>query len=340
MANECPIWGNSATIHSHPDTLIVDSSRAGGKYEITGAARAMLGQLTPSLRASITNWLMTQRRSGIQVPVLHSDSLKIALTMPQRKVSERVDELVLWFEGNLGGLGKNLPIGFAVQGFTDYVTLRNFTDSLSAALGSKGDEETLETIEFALKLGLLEAGQNYRKSDGGFFSLSFDGYKRAEELQLSTGLSEQAFVAMWFHSSMESIFENGFKPAIEDAGYRPLRIDRKEHNNKIDDEIIAEIRRSKFVVADFTSQVLRVSEAAILTADTAIARGGVYFEAGFAKGLNKEVIWTVRKDLIDLVHFDTRQFAHITWESATDLRKNLAARISATLSDGPLKQQR
>jgi hypothetical protein len=35
-------------------------------------------------------------------------------------------------------------------------------------------------------------------------------------------------------------------PAIRDSGYEPMRIDRKEHINKIDDEIIAEIRRSCF----------------------------------------------------------------------------------------------
>ena len=32
----------------------------------------------------------------------------------------------------------------------------------------------------------------------------------------------------------------------------PVRIDQKERLNKIDDEIIAEIRRSRFLVADFT----------------------------------------------------------------------------------------
>ena len=57
---------------------------------------------------------------------------------------------------------------------------------------------------------------------------------------------------MWFDESMDQAFEVGIEPAIEEAGYKPLRIDRKEHVNKIDDEIIAELRRSRFVVADFT----------------------------------------------------------------------------------------
>lgn len=70
---------------------------------------------------------------------------------------------------------------------------------------------------------------------------------------------------MWFDQSLLEAWLNGFSAGIHDAGYVPTRIDNKEHANKICDEIIVEIRRSRFVVADFTGQ-----------------RNGVYYEAGFA----------------------------------------------------------
>lgn len=57
---------------------------------------------------------------------------------------------------------------------------------------------------------------------------------------------------MWFDETVNDAFENGLKSGIEETGYRAVRIDRQEHNNRIDDEIIAEIRRSRFVAADFT----------------------------------------------------------------------------------------
>ena len=88
---------------------------------------------------------------------------------------------------------------------------------------------------------------------------------------------------MWFDKSMDEIWEKGFRPAIKAAGYKAIRIDRKEHLNKIDDEIIAEIRRARFLVADFTQ-------------GKAGQRGGVYYEAGFAHGLNIPVVFTCRKD--------------------------------------------
>lgn len=148
------------------------------------------------------------------------------------------------------------------------------------------------------------------------------GYARLAALDGSDSTSTQAFVAMWFDPSMVAAYDNGIAPAIRDAGYEPVRIDRKDHNNKIDDEIIAEIRRSRFVIADFTQ-------------GNSGARGGVYYEAGFAHGLNVPVIFTCRADALIDVHFDTRQYNHIAWQDADDLRDRLAKRISATIGDGP-----
>jgi len=109
-----------------------------------------------------------------------------------------------------------------------------------------------------------------------------------------------------------------------------MRIDKKEHVNKIDDEIVAEIRRSRFVVADFTCGAVTGAKETLR-----IVRGGVYFEAGFALGLGIPVIWTCRRDCIDAVHFDTRQFAHIVWDKPEDLKHNLYNRIAAVVGIQP-----
>jgi hypothetical protein len=59
---------------------------------------------------------------------------------------------------------------------------------------------------------------------------------------------------MWFDDSMDEVYDEAIKPAISEAGYNPLRIDRVEHANRIDDEIIGRIKGSRFMVADFTGQ--------------------------------------------------------------------------------------
>lgn len=146
-------------------------------------------------------------------------------------------------------------------------------------------------------------------------TLTVAGWQRADELRQLQPDSRQAFVAMWFDAELDAPWEAGFKPGIEDSRYfAALRIDRLSHNGKIDDRIVAEIRRSGLVVADFTGN-----------------RGGVYFEAGLAQGLGIPVIWTCRQDGIDALHFDTRQFNHILWEHPSDLRAKLNDRIVATV---------
>ncbi len=124
----------------------------------------------------------------------------------------------------------------------------------------------------------------------------------------------QVFVAMYFDESLTPAYDQGIAAALADTGYSPLRVDREQHNDKIDDKIIAELRRSGLVVADFTGH-----------------RGGVYFECGYAMGRGTPVIWCCRKSDIGQAHFDTRQYNHIVWNEPADLREALVDRIRATV---------
>ena len=139
--------------------------------------------------------------------------------------------------------------------------------------------------------------------------LTVAGYERLEEIEKPYQDSTKVFVGMWFHPSMDEVWNKGIKPAITEAGYEPVRIDKKDHSNKIDDEIIAEIRRSRFVVADFTHGKIDDNDFPI---EKRGARGGVYYEAGFAHGLGIDVIFTCCKDQFNDLHFDTRQYNHIS----------------------------
>lgn len=147
------------------------------------------------------------------------------------------------------------------------------------------------------------------------YRIEAKGWEKVSALRRA-GATErkQAFVAMWFSTESDAIYRDGIAPALAELSMTPVRIDQREHNNKICDEIIAEIKRSKFVIADFTGN-----------------RGGVYYEAGYAHGLGKPVIWTVRVDHLSDVHFDTRQYNHITYSNAMELKERLFNRIRATI---------
>jgi len=136
-----------------------------------------------------------------------------------------------------------------------------------------------------------------------------------EQLQPTAGISGGCFVATSFHDDLKEAWGRGIYLAVkEECKMEPVRVDFVEHNKKICDKIVAEICTCQFLVADVTLQ-----------------RAGVYFEAGFAMGLGRPVIWTCRKDDFENVHFDTRQYNHIVWNAPTDLRTRLADRIRATI---------
>lgn len=141
--------------------------------------------------------------------------------------------------------------------------------------------------------------------------------------------SVQGFIAMWFHPSTEELRERGLKPAIERAGYRAFIIDESLRNKPIDAEIIANIRRSRLLVAD-------------VHYGDSVPRGGVYFEAGYAMGHNIPVFWTCKDtDLRDgRIHFDVRQNVFTPWTAGGNWEpfvKRLSTFIEANEGAGPLK---
>jgi nucleoside 2-deoxyribosyltransferase len=141
-----------------------------------------------------------------------------------------------------------------------------------------------------------------------------DGWDYLDKYSVSPIFRDRAFVAMSFDKALEQIWENGIKPAIAQAGYKPYRIDKEPHIDRIDAKIIADIKDSLFMVVDVTQQ-----------------KQGVYFEAGYALALNRPVIWCVREDELCNVHFDTRQYNHIVWKTFEDLQENLYNLICAVI---------
>ena len=307
----CVIWNTVATDESEPgrDGMSLNSPRAGGRYFISGSAAAMVASCEERVKARLTSWLVDQRRSGVRRPEVGTSSIDDAARYQDLAVGRRVDRL-------LGFIAERSP----QIGMTFFLTNQETTCTAMAWSESTNMEEVRFLLGYIEKRGWLEADE----STPNRYVLTIEGHARLGDLGRKDTGSSRAFVAMWFDPAMDDAWEKGIKPGIEDSGYKPVRIDKAEFNERIDDEIIAEIRRSRFLVADFTQDGDR-------------ARGGVYYEAGFAHGLDLPVIFTCRKDVIDdgLIHFDTRQYNHIVWETPGELRKRLAERIAATIGDGP-----
>ena len=328
--SECPIWGTECIVRPfYVDTdthLIENSFRAGGNYELASSALRIIREgMNDSEKARLTSFLVEQRMRGIAAPRITQDEALRAKKRSPLPVHERAEGLLRLLANQSPSIGTSLMILPLKDSHLRY-NKSNEPDITQLAMAwseSTTDEELRFLTSYLVEQGWITS-RGPSVSGAYPCRVAVQGYSRIEEVTENPD-SSQCFVAMWFDASMNDVYEKGFRAAIAEAGYTPLRIDRKpDLIGKIDDEIIAEIRRSRFVVADFTH-------------DEKGARGGVYYEAGFAHGLDLPVIFTCRKDKIDETHFDTRQFNHILWEKENpeDLREQLTNRILAAIGQGP-----
>jgi len=317
MSNTCPIWGTPATVYPPAEEwVIVDSPRAGGEYRIALGYGIGNQRVQPHVRARLTTWLVDQRRNGEKRPLATHDAIMAAGAAAPMRPSSKMERFFL----ALAAVNFDLLDSFPLAGQID-------DDSRKwARLFGVWTEEENPDGGLAIRRLLEERGWISHLGQTGRYRLTADGVSQFEKVTQGGVNGDQCFVAMWFDNELRPIYDNGIEPAIRAAGLTPMRIDRKEHNNKIDQEIIDEIRRSRILVVDVTCQIAKVGGRKV-----GIARGGVYYEAGYAHGLGIPVIWTARDGMADHLHFDTRQYPHIMWKDAADLREKLKARIDAVM---------
>lgn len=306
--NKCPVCSEEVTL---ADFYRGGSSKFNcvrcGLFEIGDIAAHEISCWNFQQRINLSGWI----RDNQNCKILSSD-LKTLADLPSLTVGEKAEKILFWLArkfpkpGEITDLSGGAHLEFlAVGRLTDTKELQFFIRDYLY-----GEMEFLLRHELVTELG-----------DDSRYSISPKGWAYLESLRHGNPDSQIGFIAMWFDKSVDPAW-TAIEAGIRSSGYEPLRIDRKEHNNKIDDEIVAGIRRSKFLVADFTGH-----------------RGGVYFETGLATGLGLPVIWLCRQDELEKTHFDTRQYNFIVWEAdkLADLSKALQNRIEATIGRGPLQ---
>ena len=297
----CPIWGTPATeVLVAADGRCLESPRVGGQYFISGSAEASLKNCDYRVKVRLTTWLVEQRRLGSTCPKIMSSTVNDVKLWKDTVVSDRADGILRYLETRTKILGSQIGYRIPVNSHDDtqLYQIDEVYLELLAHSGCVSSDDLRFLLSYLQTRGFVElSGVN---NPIQLCTLTVEGYTRLSELAPTYTTASRAFVAMWFDEAMDPAWEHGFAPAIREAGYDPVRVDREEHLNKIDDEIIAEIRRARFVVADFTHGSTGV-------------RGGVYYEAGFAHGLAIPVIFTCRENSFANVHFDTRQYNHIVW---------------------------
>lgn len=223
---------------------------------------------------------------------------------------EQLENLIFW-------VGEAQPnMGAATQPEENAIAAVGLVDASSLAF----------LVSQAIEAGLLKGGAT-KIIDGNCaiqsMQLTLAGWQLFEDLRRGKSSSRIAFMAMQFgNEELDHVYKGHFKAGVAATGFDLKRVDEGQPAGLIDDRLRVEIRQCRFLIADLTHE-----------------NRGAYWEAGFAEGLGKPVIYTCRKDVFEDkakgTHFDTNHHLTVTWESdkLDDAVERLKATIRATLPD-------
>ena len=321
VENKCIIWGTSSYLEKKDERGCIKYNiynlRAGGSYFISEFMHSIWLPLTPEEKIKLSGYI-AQENLNKNTPDLDSILENQMSKVP--KIPDEDERETLLLKGLVNysshiGQGILLPsIGFYTNNnpttFLYALSYCSHSDEFNALLGSLEKSEDIEKVI------------NY--FDGSIaVKVNKKGRKRVKN-KIKDNNSTIAFIAMWIHKDVEDLFLK-IKDAVKKAGYEPLRIDEKPHNNKIDDEVLSEINKSRFVICDLTSEKEK-------------PRGSVYFEAGYALGKDIPIIWTCREELKKEISFDIRQYNCLFWEKdkLEEFAQKLQHRIENVIGKGPL----
>lgn len=303
-SERCPLCFNQirfvvTTSPSPPADIGIECARC-GRYDV-GASLVAMPDIPDNLRPYLSAATRQAQQAG-RVLLLHRKNLE-QVAEPHRAVSisEKVAKVLRSVGSKCDRPGRVVPISPS----EDY-PLADCID---------GSEFT-QYVNYLLEKHLL---QDYADDLGdkiNGYAPTIEGWQTIEPTLNPREDPSRCFVAMSFDESLSDAYSLGIKPAIEkDCQLRCICLrDEVPQPTGITDRILSEIRLAGFVVADVTGQ-----------------NHGVYFEAGFARGLGRDVIWTCHENEVGNLHFDTKHLGHVLWRDPGDLRRKLADSIRANV---------
>jgi hypothetical protein len=264
------------------------------------------GRRTNHRRSRLSHIVRRQQNGGGYVGVDPEKVIDWRLDDPLPSAPEQVDNLVLWL-----GHRQSSPLEVVVlvaDEMAAWIGAPIVNNPTRAGLDWIFDQpEVRELVQFDLNMHDL--------------GLTLPGWRRHQDLQSGHSQSRVAFMALQFgDAELDKVVDVCFRGAVARTGYALRRATDEQRAGLIDDQMRVSIRTARFVLADLTH-----------------ANNGAYWEAGFAEGLGKPVIYTCSESAWKErpTHFDTNHMLTIKWNT-NDLGRageELVNRIRTTLPD-------
>jgi len=321
MSSKCPVCNSDITKpekHGYESDYVIFCScaRCGDFNVLDSFSRELLEILGNDnrKRAVLSHWIRSEDEKRLSTDpkkrstlVLTKQLVEQILKNPPPNPAEQADNFVRWLGDKVPAPGEEILIEPSTH------------QSIMCAETPNG---FALVIRHLFEAGIVTGIQYNDKPGKAHVTLSFKGWQYYEKLKRGAIDSRKAFMAMKYgDEQLDKIVEEVFKPAVKQTGFDLFKlVDRPQPAGLIDDILRVEIQTSRFLIADLTHNNL-----------------GAYWEAGYAEGLGKPVIYTCEKSKFekDPPHFDTNHHLTIPWDEKNieEAAAKLKATIRATLPE-------
>ena len=196
---------------------------------------------------------------------------------------------------------------------------RLFSASVQSEIGASSTASSEQLIEELEEHRVIKIANTISTGGGKIFltvNLTLDGWERYEAEKRGRFDGKYGFIAMQFgDSDLAPFVEEVVKPAVKDGiGYDLVDMDDSARAGVIDNIMRTQIRDAAFVIVDLTHD-----------------NPGAYWEAGYAEGLGKPVIYICEEGKFEAkkTHFDTNHCTTVPWSRDND--EGFCQRLTATL---------
>jgi hypothetical protein len=261
-------------------------------------------QLTPMQRAVLSHRIREANDAGREPPVLRTYDVDDVVSNGRLPTPAQQAINVIRFIGErIGPTGKPLDA---------------LPPSFHASVGSPNRSFALhiaKQLEGAGYLDAIDRSSMQSPDEIMQVDLTLAGWAEFEKERRGQAAGGYGFIALQFNDVvLDPFVKNVIKPAVAALGFELVDMRDAAEAGIIDNVMRARIRDASFILVDLTH-----------------ANEGAYWEAGYAEGLGKPVLYLCNRQVFEDkgTHFDTNHCTTVLWDPAT--AESFTEELQATL---------
>lgn len=283
-----------------------------GRFMVTDEAADYLGaddaRLTPVLRAAVSHWIRLQQPPKDRLPKVSSDFMIriLAENRPLPSPGEQAIAILRYIGDANRATGKELEW---------------FAPSFHAQIGSPNREFAMHLVFELRDHGLVKLMDATDSSgvNAGYVRLTLSGWERYEAERAGELAGNYGFIALKFGDAvLDPFLADVIKPSVRTLGFELRDMRDSARAGVIDNLLRSEIRNAAFILIDLTHE-----------------NAGAYWEAGYAEGLGKPVLYLCERKKFEerKTHFDTNHCTTVLWdpEASEAFQRDLVATLQRSL---------